>query len=90
MHQCLASGFDKKKKEKKVRKGAELGPVLLLTINTKPYMVSPIASLSPITSLLSTLSDLERSDSKPLRFRSLISRKRAKFIIRPYVTVKHQ
>ncbi len=42
-------------------KGAELGPVLLLTINTKPYMASLI------TSSLWTLSDLERSKSRSFR-----------------------
>ena len=36
------------------RKGAELGPMLLLTINRKPYMASPM------TSSILTLSDLER------------------------------
>ncbi len=53
------------------RKGAELGPMLLLTINRKPYMASPMKSL------LLTLSDLERSKSRSFRFQSLISRKGA-------------
>ena len=35
------------------RKGAELGPILLLIINRKPYMASPM------TSSLLTLSDLK-------------------------------
>ena len=46
-------------------------PMLLLNINRKPYMGSPIAHLHL------TLSDLERSKSRSLRFRSLISRKGA-------------
>ena len=50
-------------------KGAKIGPILLLTINRKPYM----ASLK--TPSLLTLSDLERSKSRSLRFQSLISRK---------------
>ncbi len=48
------------------RKGAELGYMLLLTINRKPHMGSPLA-FSHLT-----LSDLERSKSP--RFQSLISR----------------
>ena len=36
------------------RKGATLGPILLLTINRKPYMASPL------TPSLLTVSDLER------------------------------
>ncbi len=36
------------------RKGAELGPILVLTINRKPYIASPI------TPSLLTLSDLDR------------------------------
>ena len=50
------------------RKGAELSPILLLTINRKAYMASLI------TSSLWTLGDLERSKSKSLRFQRLISR----------------
>ncbi len=53
------------------RKGAKLGPILLLTIKRKPYMVSLI------TPSLLTLSDLERSKSRSLRFQSLISHKGA-------------
>ncbi len=53
------------------RKGAELGPMLLLTINRKPYRASLI------TSSLWTLSDLERSKSRSLRFQTLISHKGA-------------
>ncbi len=48
-------------------KGPELGPMLLLTINRKPYMGSLM------TSLHLTLSDLERLKSSSLRFQSLIS-----------------
>ncbi len=44
------------------RKGAELGPMLVLTINRKPYMVSPMV-LSNLT-----LTDLEWSKSMSLRF----------------------
>ncbi len=55
--------------------------MLLLNINRKAYMESPMTS-SHITS-----SDLERSNSRPLTFQSLISRKGAEF--RPYVTIKH-
>ncbi len=54
------------------RKGAELGPILLVTINRKPYMASPM------TPSLLTLSDLERSESRSLRCQSLIARKGAK------------
>ena len=54
------------------REGAQLGHMLLLTINRKPYMASPI------TPSLLTLSDLERSKPKSLRFQSLISRKGGK------------
>ncbi len=50
-------------------KGADLGHMLLLNINRKAYMWSPI-TLSHLT-----LSDLERPNSRSLRFRSLISRK---------------
>ena len=53
------------------RKGAELGPMLPLTINKKSYMVSPMT-----TSLL-TLSDIERSKSRLLGLQSLISHKGA-------------
>ena len=53
------------------QKGANLGHMLLLNINRKPYMGSPIA-LSHLT-----LSDLERSRSRPPRFQSLLSRKGA-------------
>ena len=44
------------------RKGAELGPMLLLTINRNPYMASPMA-LSNLT-----LTDIERSKFRSLRF----------------------
>ncbi len=44
------------------RKAAQLGPMLLLNINRKPYMKNPIA-LSHLT-----LSDLERSKSRLPRF----------------------
>ncbi len=44
------------------RKGAELDPMLVLTINRKPYMASPMA-LSNLT-----LTDLEGSKSRSLRF----------------------
>ena len=53
------------------RKGAQIGPVLLLNINRKPYMVSPM------TSSLLTLGDLERSKSRSLGFQNLVSRKGA-------------
>ncbi len=53
------------------RKGPELGHMLLLNINRKPYMGSPV-TLSHLT-----LGDLERSNSRSLRFRSLISCKGA-------------
>ena len=52
-------------------KGAELGHMLLLSINGKGYMGSPI-TLSYLT-----LSDLERSISRSLRYQRLISRKAA-------------
>ncbi len=42
------------------RKGAKLGPMLLLTTNRKPNMASPMAST------FFTLSDLERSKSRSL------------------------
>ena len=45
--------------------------MLLLTIDRKAYMVSPM------TPSLLTLSDIERSKLRPLRFQSLISRKGA-------------
>ena len=51
------------------RKGAELGPMLLLTIDRKPYMASRM-----ISSLLN-LSNPERS--KSLEFQHIISRKGA-------------
>ncbi len=44
------------------RKGTELDPMLVLTINRKPYMASPMA-LSNLT-----FTDLERSKSRSLRF----------------------
>ncbi len=44
------------------RKGAELGHMLLLNINRKGYMGSPM-TLSHLT-----LSDLEKSNSRSLRF----------------------
>ncbi len=53
------------------RKGAELGPVLLLSIYRKPY----VASL--LTPSLLTSSDLERSKSRSHRFHFCISRKGA-------------
>ena len=43
------------------RKGAELGPMLLLIINRKPYMASPMTSLL-------TLSVPGRSKSRSLGF----------------------
>ncbi len=46
--------------------GAELGPMLLLTINRKPYMGGPMTP-SPLT-----LSALERSKSRSLIFQSPI------------------
>ncbi len=49
--------------------GAGLGYMLLLNINRKAYMGSPM-TLSHLT-----LSDLERSKSRSLKFRTLISRK---------------
>ena len=52
-------------------KGAKSGPMLLLTINRKSYMASPM------TPPLMTLSNLERSKSSSLRFQSLISREGA-------------
>ena len=52
------------------RKGAQVGPMLLLNINRKPYMESPMAPSHL------TLSDLERSKSRSFRFRSFISCKR--------------
>ena len=51
------------------RKGAEIGKILILNINRKAYMDSPM-TLSDLTA-----SDLERSISKSLRFQRLISRK---------------
>ncbi len=65
------------------RKGAELGPILLLTINRKAYMASLI------TSSIWTLSDLERSKSKSFRFQSLISRKRAE-LGHKLITIAHE
>ncbi len=47
------------------RKGAKLGPILLLTINRQPYMASLM------TPSLLTLGDLERSKSRYLRFQTL-------------------
>ncbi len=44
------------------RKGVQLGPMLLLNINRKPYMESPMAPSHL------TLSDLEMSKSRSLRF----------------------
>ncbi len=55
------------------RKGAYLGHMLLLNINRNP---KPYTG-NPMTPLHLTLSDLERSKSRSLRFRSLISRKGA-------------
>ena len=51
------------------RKGGDLGPMLLLTINRKPYMASPM-TLSVLI-----VSDLERLKSRSLGFHCLISRK---------------
>ena len=53
------------------RKAAQLGPMLLLNIDRKPYMWSPMSSSHL------TLSDLERSKSRSRRFLSLISCKGA-------------
>ena len=53
------------------RKGAELGHMLLLNTNRKPYMWSPM-TLSHLT-----LSYLERSISRSLRCQRVISRKGA-------------
>ncbi len=53
------------------RKGVELRPTLLLTVNRKPYMASRMSS-----SLL-ILSDPERSKSKSPNIRNLISHKAA-------------
>ncbi len=53
------------------RKGAELGPMLLLSIYRKQYMGSPMAPSHL------TLRNLERSKQRSLRFGSLISRKSA-------------
>ncbi len=53
-------------------KRAELGPMLLLIIDRKPYMASLM------TSSLLTFSDIERSKSTSLGFQSLTSRKGAK------------
>ncbi len=50
----------------------------LVNINRKPYMGSPMAPLHL------TLKDLERSKSRSLRFRSLISHKGD--LMRPNVT----
>ncbi len=44
------------------RKGVELGPMLLLTMNREPYMAGPI------TSSLLTLGDPGRSKSRSLEF----------------------
>ena len=52
-------------------KGAELGAMLLSTINRKPNIVSPMTPSHLISS------DLERSKSRSLTFQSLISRKGA-------------
>ena len=51
------------------RKGAELGHMLLLNINRKHYMGSPM-TLSDLA-----VNDPERSKSRPLIFRSIIFRK---------------
>ncbi len=53
------------------RKKAQLGHMLLLNINRKPYRESPM-TVSRLT-----LSYLERSKSRSLRFRSIISCKGA-------------
>ena len=53
------------------RTGALLGPMLLLHMNKKPYMGSPMEPSHLI------LNDLERSNSISPRFQSLISRKEA-------------
>ena len=52
-------------------KGVQLGLILPLNINRKPYMGSPIIQLN------FTLSDILRSNSRSLRFQSLISCKAA-------------
>ena len=62
------------------REGAELGPILLLNINRKPYVGNPM-TLSNLT-----LSDLERSKLRSMRFQTLISCKGAE--LGP-VTIKH-
>ncbi len=62
------------------RKGAQLGPMLLLIINRKPCMGSTM------TASHLTLNDLEKSRS--LGFQSLITRKGDR--VRPYVTINHQ
>ena len=62
-------------------KEAELGAMLLLAINRKAYMASPM------TSSLLTLSESERSKSRSLGFQSLAARKCAK--LGPYVTIGH-
>ena len=54
-------------------KGAELGHMLLLNINRKPCMGSPM------TPSHLTLSDLEKSKSRSLIFRRIISRKGAEW-----------
>ena len=64
------------------RKGVELGPMLLLTINREPYM----ASIMPSSLLL--LSDLERSKSRTLGFQDPISRKGAE--LGPMLLINHQ
>ncbi len=55
-------------------KGSELGHMLLLDINRKAYMWSPM-TLSHLT-----LGDVESSHSRSLRFQSLISRKGAELV----------
>ena len=63
------------------RNRAKVGPMLLLTINMKVYVASPI------TPWYLALSDLERSKSRSHRFQSLIFHKGAD---RPHVTINHQ
>ena len=50
------------------RKEAQLGPMLLLNINRKPYIMG-----NPMAPSRLTLSELERSNSRSPRFQSRIS-----------------
>ena len=49
-------------------KGVELGHILLLNINRKPYIGSPIIPFD-----LTLSGDFKRSKSRPLRFQILLS-----------------